>query len=199
MTPIDLSSLNAATEPLHVLHFYQDGRDFLDLSARFILAGLEAGEGCIWVAAQPWTATVALSELRRRGPSVQECLDRQQLHIVPSEDLYGQKQNSEGVPLLESVEHVLQRVQNLGWPRIRACGNVFQPLSNDAWEYRLDYEKALHACILRKSLLALCSYRSTSMPESVKLGLMGCHHVMMNGHPQLPSRDAKSRSNRQSL
>jgi hypothetical protein len=161
------------------LHFYQDGRDFLDLSARFILAGLEAGEGCIWVAAQPWTTTVALSELRRRSPSVQEGLDRQQLHIVAFEDLYGQKPDAESAALLESVEDFLQRVQQLGWTRIRACGNVFQPLSGDAWKDRLDYEKALHACILRKSFLALCSYRSTSMPDSAKLGLTDYHHAMM--------------------
>ena len=61
-----------AVDPLpssmHIVHFYQHGKDLLDVFAQFCCAGLQEGDCCFWLTTPPWTADLALHELARGSP-----------------------------------------------------------------------------------------------------------------------------------
>ena len=78
-----------AVDPLpssaHIVHFYQHGKDLLEVYAQFCCAGLLEGACCFWITTEPWTTSLALHELGKKLPEVDRYVTSGQLQLIPSE------------------------------------------------------------------------------------------------------------------
>ena len=73
---------------MHIVHFYQHGKDLMDVFAQFCCAGLQEGDCCFWLTTPPWTADLALHELAKRLPAAHHYVASGQLHLIPNEEWY---------------------------------------------------------------------------------------------------------------
>src|ERR1700681_1620437 len=70
----------------HFCLFYETKDDLIDAVVPYLKAGLESGEYCLWVAAEPLTTGQASTALRRAVPSLDGLLADRSLEIVPSRE-----------------------------------------------------------------------------------------------------------------
>ena len=73
---------------MHIVHFYQHGKDLMDVFAQFCCAGLQEGDCCFWLTTPPWTADLALHELGKWLPTANHYVASGQLQLIPNEEWY---------------------------------------------------------------------------------------------------------------
>ncbi len=177
MRILGLPGVGAIAVPPHILHLYRRGHEFLDISARFCCAGLECGECCVWVTAHPWTDNLAMGELMKHLPNVEDYVASGQLQFVAYDDWYpGDKCNE----LQAGLAAKMKEAQHRGWPRVRFCGNGLQPLPDSGWMERVRYEQILHELVATSDVAVLCAYRmGTFLPDTAKNELLQTHHAAL--------------------
>ncbi len=172
-----------AVDPLpgstHIVHFYQHGKDLLEVYAQFCCAGLQDGDCCFWVTAPPWTTGLALHELRKRLPTIDQYTESGQLHLLPSEELYLVRDTLDVDGTLEKAMRHLQEARRQGWLRIRACGSPCRGGSEREWSACVQYEQQMHRIITDLDILALCAYRLSGLSDQAKRGLLQSHDMAL--------------------
>jgi hypothetical protein len=72
MRRFGLPTVDPLPTSTHIVHFYQHGKDLLEVFAQFCCAGLQEGDCCFWLTRLPWTGGLALHELRKRLPETDQ-------------------------------------------------------------------------------------------------------------------------------
>ncbi len=163
----------------HIVHFYQHGKDLLEVYAQFCCAGLEDGDCCFWITVPPWTTGLALHELRKRLPAVDQYTERGQLRLLPSEEFYVVQDTLQvEATLAQAMRHLQEAHQ--AWSRVRACGSPCPGSSEREWSTCLAYEQHMHRMVTgMEEILVLCAYRLSGLPDQAKNGLLQTHHMTL--------------------
>jgi hypothetical protein len=129
------------------------------------------------VTASPWTDALALGELRKHLPCVEEYVASGQLRFIEYQDWYpGDNRGA----LQKGLASTRNEAQQQGWPRVRICGNALQPSPDSAWSERVRYEQTLHELVATTDLALLCAYRlGVFLPEAAKNDLLQSHHAAL--------------------
>jgi MEDS: MEthanogen/methylotroph, DcmR Sensory domain len=182
MRQFGLQVVDQLPSSTHIVHFYQHGKDLLEVFAQFCGAGLEDGDCCLWVTTPPWTAALALHELEKRLPAVKEYVATGQLQLFPGDEWYLRETVWDIERTLAKAAARLQDVRNQGWSHVRVCGIPPRVDSEDEWRTCLQYEQAIHRIATEMEILALCAYRLGGIHEWAMNGLRQVHHGALSRH-----------------
>jgi hypothetical protein len=156
-TDCGLKGIRTIPYGTHMCHFYGGERDLMDAVVPFVLAGLRAGERCIWVTSAPLAPATATRELRDAGLAVEDALERGSLVIRSHDDWYrkGDTLRADEVCRLWLDEE--QRALDAGYAGLRVTGNV-RFLTDETWPEFMDYERAADRAFRGRRIVTLCSY-----------------------------------------
>src|SRR5258706_16253380 len=72
----------------HFCHFFETKTDLVETLVPFFAEGLEAGERCLWVVADPLSRQEAIEALQHALPGVDQHLAKGRIEILPNREWY---------------------------------------------------------------------------------------------------------------
>jgi len=141
----------------HFCLFYETKEDLLDTLTSYCRSGLERGEYCLWIVADPLTIDEARNALRAVVPDIDRHLADSRMEMVPARDWFLQGGTFDGKRLTQDWYDKLARVSARGYPGMRVTGDTTW-LSKKDWGHFCDYEDGLNEVIGNQRLAVLCTY-----------------------------------------
>ncbi|HEX78325.1 MAG TPA: diguanylate cyclase [Dehalococcoidia bacterium] len=154
---LGLSDLPPLPWGSHIAYLYESREDLLEVLVPYFKAGLEDGEGCLWVATPALTVEETREALARAIPNLAQPLAKGQLSILDHRDLYlkGGRFGWEGV-----LHHWLEReaqALSQGYRGLRVSGSPGW-LERGDWASWIAYERAKDEGLAQHRVIALCTY-----------------------------------------
>jgi signal transduction histidine kinase len=141
----------------HFCFFYDTKEDLVDTLVSYCKAGLESGEFCLWVVAEPLTIEEAVGALKDAVPNIDRYLADSSIEIVSAGDWYFQG----GVFDLERViggwHERVARASATGYAGVRVTGDTAW-LEKKDWKDFCEYEEGLNDAVANQRLAVLCTY-----------------------------------------
>jgi len=159
----------------HLCLFYRQPKEFLQVTASFLKAGLAEQELGVWVLPPPVTIPLALNELSHHGIDGPLRQARQQLHIVSAQEWFpdGTFRVEESLNRLAALPSL---ARHLGYTCVRAVGGPGLFLSEACRQAFMRYERQATALIATLPFIGLCCYPSTTSATDL--------FDIMNAHPR---------------
>ena len=162
----------------HFCLFYETREDLLDTLTSYCRSGLERGEYCMWIVAEPFTIEEAMAALKNAMPDVDRHLAESRLEMVPARDWFLQGGTFDGKRLTQDWYDKLARVSARGYPGIRVTGDTTW-LSKKDWGHFCDYEDGLNAVIGNQRLAVLCTYPLSQCGAPQILDVVRTHQFVL--------------------
>lgn len=156
-TVCGISSIGALPWGTHLCHFYLKHEDLVCALVPFFKAGLENGERCLWVTADPLRAVAARAELSRVVPGLDARIERGDIAIRDYDTWYTTGEQPRGEAVVGQWLKEEERALAAGYSGLRLTGNT-SFLRPETWAGFLDYERAVTEAFRHRRILALCSY-----------------------------------------
>jgi two-component system, sensor histidine kinase PdtaS len=153
-----IEAVGAVQWGTHFCQFYETAVDLVDTLVPYFKAGLDGGERCMWVTAQPLRAADATDALRNAVPDLDRRLARGQIEIVDHGQWYLTQGSKAGAD--EVISGWMRRKDEAlaqGYAGFRLTGNTYF-LEADDWDDFAEYERKVNACFCDQRVIALCSY-----------------------------------------
>ena len=157
LTDCGLKGIRTIPYGTHMCHFYGGERDLMAAVVPFVLAGLRAGERCIWVTSAPLEHATATRELRDAGLAVEDALQRGSLAIRSHDAWYLKDDTLRADEVCKLWLAEEERALDAGYAGLRVTGNVGF-LTDETWPGFMDYERAVDRAFRGRRIVALCSY-----------------------------------------
>jgi hypothetical protein len=142
---------------MHSCHFYSDRQQLIDALVPFTLAGLQANERCLIIAAAPLPARDLVRELLQSRDGVEEALHSGALRVIDFDRWY---LDTSGLKSEDLVQLWLQEEDQAladGYSGLRVSGNI-SFLTPEQWPAFMAYERSVSANFSNRRIVALCSY-----------------------------------------
>lgn len=142
----------------HFCLFYDTKSDLLETLAPYCKAGLENGEFCLWVVAEPVKQAEATQALARVVPDLDRYLREQSIEIVAARDWYLQENGEFDLDrVIKAWNEKLTRAVARGYAGVRVTGDTAW-LSKRDWRDFCEYEESLNQAVANQHLAVLCTY-----------------------------------------
>jgi len=141
----------------HFCLFYETREDLLDTLISYCKSGLESGEYCLWIVAEPLTVNEARDALKGAVPDLDRHLDSSRLEIVPARDWLFPGGTFDGKRATNSWHEKLASLSGKGYAGVRVTGDT-TGLSKQNWSPFCEYEDGLNEVIGNQRLAVLCTY-----------------------------------------
>jgi signal transduction histidine kinase len=141
----------------HFCLFYDTKSDLLETLAPYCKAGLEDGEFCLWVVAEPVKETEASEALARIVPHFDRYLREQSIEIVAARDWYLHNGKFDLGRVIKGWNEKLARATARGYTGVRVTGDTAW-LEKKDWRDFYEYEESLNHAIANQHLAVLCTY-----------------------------------------
>lgn len=141
----------------HFCQFYETAQDLIDILVPYFQAGLESGEFCMWVTAEPLTEKQAEAALREAMPDLDGYLANGQIEIIPYTDWYLKGGSFDQGRVLQGWVDKLEAARRRGFQGLRLTGNTFW-LEKSDWDGFTAYEEAVNGVIGNYRMIAICTY-----------------------------------------
>lgn len=160
----------------HICLFYESKQDLLDVLVPYCASGLDQREACLWVVSEPLTIGDVKAALLESVPALDRCMESGALEIVSGREWYltGSRLDSERV--LQAWQDRLQRAQDRGFDGLRLSGDALW-LGLQSFETFGIYERALHAVLEGRAMIALCTYALPACTGSDVFNVARCHGI----------------------
>jgi C4-dicarboxylate-specific signal transduction histidine kinase len=141
----------------HFCLFYETKQDLLDTLVAYCKSGLESGEFCMWVVAEPLTTEEATDALRAAVTDFDQYLTSSSIEFLSARAWYlqGGRFDLEKVTTgwREKLGHALAR----GYAGVRVTGDTAWLAKKD-WKHFCEYEESLNDAVADQRLAVLCTY-----------------------------------------
>src|SRR6266478_6902045 len=141
----------------HFCLFYETKEDLLDTLISYCKSGLESGEFCLWIVAEPLTIDEARDALKEAVPDLDRYLAGSHLEIASAGNWFLQGGTFDGKRVTDSWYEKLARVSARGYAGVRVTGDTTWLTKKD-WSHFCDYEDGLNEVIGNQRLAVLCTY-----------------------------------------
>ncbi|WP_052401264.1 sensor histidine kinase [Muricoccus aerilatus] len=142
----------------HFCQFYETAGDLAETLVPYFKAGLDAGERCMWVTAEPLRAGDATDALRAAVPDLDRRIARGDIEIIDYDRWYGMLSGKAGADaVLEGWLRREAEALERGYPGLRVTGNTHFVEAQD-WESFAEYEGKVNACFCDHRIVTICSY-----------------------------------------
>lgn len=142
----------------HFCHFYDDCGDLVDTLVPYFKAGLEAGEGCLWVASPPLGAEEATAVLRTAVPDLDRRMKSSQMEIIDYHQWYTPRGHFDADAVLAGWIAKMEAALAHGFAGLRVTGNTFWIEDRAGFANFLDYEVRLNEGFRAHRMVCVCSY-----------------------------------------
>jgi len=141
----------------HFCLFYEAKEDLLDTLVSYCKTGLEGGEFCLWVVAEPVRVEEARDALSVAVPDLDRYLSERSIEIVSSRQWYLQDGAFDMKRVTAQWREKLALALARGFAGVRVTGDTAW-LEKKDWTDFCEYEEALSASIANQRLTVLCTY-----------------------------------------
>ena len=162
----------------HFCLFYETREDLLDTLTSYCRSGLERGEYCMWIVAEPLTIEEARAALKNVVPDVDRHLADSRLELAPARDWFLKGGTFDGKSLTQDWYDKLARVSARGYPGMRVTGDTTW-LSKKDWTHFCDYEDGLNEVIGNQRLAVLCTYPLSQCGAPQVLDVVRTHQFVL--------------------
>jgi signal transduction histidine kinase len=162
----------------HFCLFYETKEDLLDTLTSYCRSGLERGEYCLWIVADPLTIDEARGALKETVPDVDRHLADSRLEMAAARDWFLQGGSFDGKRLTQDWYDKLARVSARGYPGMRVTGDTTW-LSKKDWGHFCDYEDGLNEVIGNQRLAVLCTYPLSACGAPQVLDVVRTHQFVL--------------------
>ena len=162
----------------HFCLFYETKEDLLDTLTSYCRSGLERGEYCMWIVAEPLTIEEARAALKNVVPDVERHLADSRLELAPARDWFLKGGTFDGKSLTQDWYDKLARVSARGYPGMRVTGDTTW-LSKKDWTHFCDYEDGLNEVIGNQRLAVLCTYPLSQCAAPQILDVVKTHQFVL--------------------
>jgi len=162
----------------HFCLFYETKDDLLDTLTSYCRSGLERGEYCMWIVAEPLTIEEARAALKNVVPDVDRHLADSRLELAPARDWFLKGGTFDGKSLTQGWYDKLARVSARGYPGMRVTGDTTW-LSKKDWTHFCDYEDGLNEVIGNQRLAVLCTYPLSQCGAPQVLDVVRTHQFVL--------------------
>ena len=158
----------------HFCLFYDTKSDLLDTLAPYCKAGLENGEFCLWVVAEPVKETEAIQALAAVVPDFDRYLREQSIEIVAARDWYLHDGEFDLARVIKGWNEKLARAIARGYTGVRVTGDTAW-LNKRDWRDFCEYEESLNQAIANQHLAVLCTYPLAACSAAEILDVVQTH------------------------
>src|SRR5258708_7709485 len=141
----------------HFCLFYETKEDLLDTLISYCKTGLESGEFCLWVVAEPLTIEEAIEALKDAVPDLDRYLADPSIEIVSARDWYLQGGTFDLKRVTGRWHEKLAHASARGYAGVRVTGDTAW-LEKKDWKDFCEYEEGLNESIANQHLAVLCTY-----------------------------------------
>lgn len=158
----------------HFCLFYDTKSDLLETLAPYCKAGLESGEFCLWVVADPVKESEAIQALARIVPDLDRYLREQSIEIIAARDWYLHNGEFDLARVIKGWSEKLARAIARGYAGVRVTGDTAW-LNKRDWRNFCEYEESLNLAIANQHLAVLCTYPLVACSASEILDVVQTH------------------------
>jgi C4-dicarboxylate-specific signal transduction histidine kinase len=141
----------------HFCLFYETKEDLLEILVSYCKTGLEGGEFCLWVVADPLTIDEAADALKRAVPDLDRYLADSSIEIVSARDWYLHGGTFDLERVTAGWLEKLARASARGYAGVRVTGDTAWLQKKD-WKHFCEYEESLNQAVANQRLAVLCTY-----------------------------------------
>jgi signal transduction histidine kinase len=141
----------------HFCLFYETKEDLLDTLIPYCKAGLESGEFCLWIVADPLTVEEATDALKKAVPGFSRYLADSSIEIVSARDWYLSGGTFDLKRVTAGWLEKLARASARGYAGVRVTGDTAWLHKKD-WKHFCEYEEGLNEAVANQRLAVLCTY-----------------------------------------
>jgi C4-dicarboxylate-specific signal transduction histidine kinase len=141
----------------HFCLFYETKDDLLDTLLPYCKSGLESGEFCLWVVAEPLTTEEATDALKDVVPDLDRYLQDASIEIVSARNWYFQGGTFDLKRVTDGWHEKLARASARGYAGVRVTGDTAWLAKKD-WKHFCEYEEGLNEAVANQRLAVLCTY-----------------------------------------
>jgi hypothetical protein len=154
---------------------YQDQRQLVEVVARYIRAGLEDGEYCVWILGAPVSHMEALEALERLLVTTDLYLEQGQLELVSYTDWYLPGGRFDPQRVIHEGLARYNYSRSMRFAGMRVTGNPMWLVSLEQWAQFSQYEQQVHEAIKNDRILALCTYAGAHCNGNNLLQVLDTH------------------------
>src|SRR6185503_13341768 len=141
----------------HFCLFYETKDDLLDTLISYCKSGLESGEFCLWVVAEPLTVEEATNALKGAVPDLDRYLEDSSIEIISARNWYLQGGTFDLKRVTDGWHEKLHRASARGYAGVRVTGDTAWLAKKD-WKHFCEYEEGLNEAVANERLAVLCTY-----------------------------------------
>src|SRR5438445_4466347 len=141
----------------HFCLFYETKEDLLDTLTPYCKTGLESGEFCLWIVADPLTVEEARDALKEAVPGFSRYLADSSIEIVSARDWYLSGGTFDLKRVTAGWLEKLARASARGYAGVRVTGDTAWLQKKD-WKHFCEYEEGLNEAVANQRLAVLCTY-----------------------------------------
>jgi C4-dicarboxylate-specific signal transduction histidine kinase len=162
----------------HFFLFYETKEDLLDALVPYFKAGLESGELCLWVVAEPLTEEEARNALRKVLPEFDQHLADRSIEILRGREFYPSANNLDLARVLQTWAEKSNSALIRGYAGLRASASTAW-LERKDWQEFCNYEKELNHSIKNWQMTVLCTYPLAGSTAAEILDVARTHQFAM--------------------
>ena len=141
----------------HFCLFYETAADLLETAVSYCKAGLDGGEFCLWVVAEPLTVEDAKQALQQAIPDFDRHFAEQSIELVGAREWYLQDGTFDLNRVLRGWNEKLAGASTRGYAGVRVTGDTAW-LEKKDWKDFCEYEESLNQAVANQRLAVLCTY-----------------------------------------
>ena len=141
----------------HFCLFYETKQDLLDTLISYCSAGLQSGEFCLWVVAEPLTVEEATDAMKDAVPDFGRYLGDSSIEILPARAWYLQGGTFDLERVTAGWQEKLAHASARGYVGVRVTGDTAWLAKRD-WKHFCEYEDRLNGAVANQRLAVLCTY-----------------------------------------
>ena len=162
----------------HFCFFYETRDDLVDTLISYCKSGLESGEYCLWIVAEPLTVADARNALKGAIPDLERHLADERIELASARDWFLPSGSFDGTRLTRSWYEKLASVSARGYAGMRVTGDTTW-LTNKDWRHFCDYEDGLNEVIGNQRLAVLCTYPLAACGAPQILDVVRTHQFVL--------------------
>ena len=162
----------------HFCLFYETRDDLVDTLISYCKSGLESGEYCFWIVAEPLTVADARNALKDAIPDLERHLADARIELTSARDWFLPGGSFDGPRLTRSWYEKLASVSARGYAGMRVTGDTTW-LTNKDWRHFCDYEDGLNEVIGNRRLAVLCTYPLAACGAPQILDVVRTHQFVL--------------------
>jgi signal transduction histidine kinase len=153
-----LPAVGAVAWGTHLCNFYKTGADLVETLAPYFEAGLEQNERCVWITSEPLGVDDARAALANLVPRLDAYVARGQMALFDQRAWYARSGPFDPAAMINVWIGEEERARSDGHAGLRISGNTSWIAAPSSWDRFTEYEEAINERLMRRNIVALCSY-----------------------------------------